>query len=293
VTFGVMLLMGYSTIVAVITGLIVCVTAEAMSVEILKEYDMLKSKIGEIIILAATLDDFVEVLFISALVTYVDSAKHPEQGIMFMMFSILIFFTLIYATRFVILPGILRFLQKEQSGSQLFIIGVLMVLLVSVVAEYLNFGALIGAFLAGMVVKYTLLDAHEYKEQREMKDMFEAATFGFLAPFFFIYIGMSTDLSTVIKQPVLGLTLAALAFGTKIAGSLIGTRISGGTMLEGLTIGVATANKGIVEVVAAEIARSAGLITQEFFTAVIFMTVMTTMISPIVFSRLVKKVSTS
>jgi P-type Ca2+ transporter type 2C len=291
VTFITMKLMGFNYLVSAITGLIICVTAEAMSVDILRELNLLKSKLGETIILAATFDDFVEVLFISGLVGYIAKVQNPDQSISFIIYNILIFCTVVYAARYVILPYLLKFLEKR--GSQLFIVGTLMVLLITVVADYLNFGPLIGAFLAGIIVKYTLLDAHEYREQREMKDMFEAATFGFLAPFFFIWIGLNTDLIGIFANPWLGIILTLLAFGTKILGSVTGTLLSKGKLGEGVIIGIATTNKGIVEVVAAEIARSAGIISADFFAAVIFMCLMTTVIAPILFTQLIRRINIS
>jgi Kef-type K+ transport system membrane component KefB len=286
-TFIVARLLGFGNLVAIITGLIVCVTAEAMSIEILKEMNMLKSRIGETIIMAATFDDLVEVLFISGLVGYIAKVQNPDQGIIFIIFNILIFCTVVYTVGFVILPYLLKYMGNQRS--QLFIVGTLMVLLTTVIADALDFGPLIGAFLAGIIVKYTLLDAHEYREQREMKDMFEAATFGFLAPFFFIWIGLNTNLLAILSNPLLGIILTVLAFGTKILGSVIGTLLSKGRAGEGVIIGIATSNKGIVEVVAAEIARSAGIITAEFFAAIIFMTIVTTVVSPILFSRLIQR----
>jgi Kef-type K+ transport system membrane component KefB len=291
VTFVTIKLLGFDYLVAIIAGFIVCVTAEAMSIDVLRELNMLKSKIGETIIMAATFDDLIEVLFISGLVGYIAKVENPDQGVIFIIYNILVFCTVVYIARFLLLPYLLKFLDKK--GSQLFIVGILMVLLITIVAEYLTFGPLIGAFLAGIVVKYTLLDAHEYREQREMKDMFEAATFGFLAPFFFIWIGLNTDLLSVLANPLLGIIFTVLAFGTKILGSVTGTLLAKGKVGEGLIIGIATTNKGIVEVVAAEIARSAGIITTEFFAAIIFMTLMTTVLSPIIFSKLVRRTSIS
>jgi Kef-type K+ transport system membrane component KefB len=286
-----MLALGYGVFPSVITGIIICVTAEAMSVNILKELKLLTSRIGGTIIMAATFDDLVEILFLAGLAGYIE--RSHGSGWLLLVFHALIFFTLIYATRFLIMPHLLRLLQRQETGSQLFITGTLMVLLVSVVSDYLEFGKLIGAFIAGILVKYTLIDAHEYREQNEMKSLFEAATFGLLAPFFFIWIGMQADITSIVQAPVLGLILTVLAFGTKILASVIGMMAAKGSAFEGLIVGVATANKGIVEVVAAQIAFSAGIISAALFSAIIFMTVLTTVLSPLILGTLTRKISIS
>jgi Kef-type K+ transport system membrane component KefB len=291
VTFAVMLLLGYNAVVSIITGIIICVTAEAMSVNILKDLKILTTRIGEIVIMAATFDDIVEILFLAGLAGYIE--RSHGSGWLLLIFHTLIFFTLIYTTRFLIMPFVLKILKKQGTGSQLFITGTIMVLLVSVVSDYLQFGKLIGAFIAGIIVKYTLIDAHEYREQREMKGLFEAATFGLLAPFFFIWIGMQTDLASMVASPALGLILTALAFGTKIMGSVLGSLASNGSAYEGLIIGVATTNKGIVEVVGAQIALTAGILSIGLFSAIIMMTVLTTVLSPLILGLLTRKISTS
>jgi Kef-type K+ transport system membrane component KefB len=165
-----------------------------------------------------------------------------------------------------------------------------MLLLVSITSEYLGFGELIGALIAGMVVKFTLCNTKEYLEKENITELFEAVTFGFLAPFFFIWIGINTDLSILLNNPSLGILLTILAIGTKILGSIIGNYIGKGKFSEGFAIGIAMSNKGVVTLVGAEIARASGLIGQDLFSAIIFMTVLTTLISPLLFNNLLKKI---
>jgi Kef-type K+ transport system membrane component KefB len=289
VTYIVMKLIGFNSIVSIIMGLIMTVTATAISIEILKEYGLLESRFGQSIIFSATLDDIFEVIFLPILITYVDKG---DLSLTVLIFNILIFFTVIYASRFLIIPYVIRFLDNDEK-SQLFIIGTLMVLLVSIISEYLGFGELIGALIAGVIVKFTLLNAEEYQGKKDMTELFEAATFGFLAPFFFIWVGINTDLSHILSNPGLGIILTLLAIFTKVIGSIIGNYIGKGKFSEGLIIGVGMSNKGMVTLVGAEIARAAGLIDQELFSAIIFMIVLTTIISPLLFNKLIKKINIS
>ena len=293
VTFAVMKLLGYPNYIALIMGVMLSITAEAMSIDLLKELGMLRSRMGQTIIMAATFDDVVEVLFLSGLVTYVQKTLDPELSLVYMLFNILIFFTVCYSARFLFIPALMKFLHKDDSKSALFITGVLMVLMVSIAAEWLGLGALIGALMAGILVKYTLLEADEYREEKDMTELFEAVTFGFLAPFFYLWVGFKADFGGASGTIILGLVLAGLAVGTKLLGSIIGNYLARGRLREGAAIGFAMSNKGLVELVAAEIARGAGLLSQELFSAIVLMTVVTLVISSVMFRITARKLSTS
>jgi Kef-type K+ transport system membrane component KefB len=66
----------------------------------------------------------------------------------------------------------------------------------------LDIDMLLGAFTAGIVWRLMIRDAdEELREQVETK--IEAVAFGFLVPIFFIYTGVTFDLASLLKNPVL------------------------------------------------------------------------------------------
>jgi len=288
ITLAVTKLMGFDTIVSIILGVIMAITAEAVSIDILKELNILKTRLGETIVLVATMDNVIEILALSTLVTYIDKA---DMSFIRVIFNILIFLTLIYVVRFILVPYVLK--ATNEAKSQMFIVGTLMVLLVSVISDTLGFGELLGALLAGIVIRYTLLDMDEFKEQADMTELFEAVTFGFLAPFFFIMIGMNTDFGIIASAPSLGLLLTGLAVLTKLLGALIGYYITGQSFAEGMVFGTAMINKGVVELIIAHVALEGGLIGSELFSSLVFMAIMTTVVSPIVLGLLLKRINIS
>ena len=106
----------------------------------------------------------------------------------------------------------------------------------------------------------------------------EIVTFGFIAPFFFIWVGMHGNFSFLITNPILGIVIAVAAFGGKLLGSVIGTLLAKGKLVEGLTTGWAMSTRGAIELVAAELARQHNLISSELFSALVFMAFITTII---------------
>lgn len=286
VTFIIMKLMGFDTLVSCLLGVIMSITAEAISIEILQEFNVLKTKLAQTLILSATFDDVFGIVFLSGLVTYIEKGTN---SFLLVFFNILIFFTVLYAARYLLIPYVLEFCDRD-AKSQLLIAGTLMVLLVAVISEYLGLGSLLGALLAGVIVRYTFVES---RQRKEMSEMFEAVTFGLLAPFFFIWVGFNTDFFAIIQAPAMGLMLLGLAILTKILGSLVGYYLAHGKFGEGMVLGVAMVNKGVIVLVLAEVAWSAGLIGPEMFTSIVFMAVITTIIGPIAFSSLIKRISIS
>jgi Kef-type K+ transport system membrane component KefB len=66
----------------------------------------------------------------------------------------------------------------------------------------LDIDMLLGAFTAGIVWRLMIRDAdEELREQVETK--IEAVAFGFLVPIFFVYTGVTFDLASLVKSPVL------------------------------------------------------------------------------------------
>jgi Kef-type K+ transport system membrane component KefB len=102
VTFVVMkYVVGLDSIVSIIIGLIMSVTATTISIEILKDSGLLESRFGQSIVFSATLDDLVEIIFLPILIAY---ATKGDLSFTVLIFNILIFFTVIYGTRFLIIP---------------------------------------------------------------------------------------------------------------------------------------------------------------------------------------------
>jgi Kef-type K+ transport system membrane component KefB len=119
-------------------------------------------------------------------------------------------------------------------------------------------------------------------------------TFGFLAPIFFASIGLHLEFSAIVEIPVFLALLIACAFVGKIVGSGVAARAFGFSRTDSTAIGIGMSPRGAVELVIAGIAMRAGLfvtdgddtgIVANLFSAVVLMSVVTTVVSPIMLTR--------
>ena len=161
----------------------------------------------------------------------------------------------------------------------------------AVFAELLGLHFIIGAFMAGLYFGSKIIDTQSYNS---VKHAISAMTFGFLAPIFFASIGWNLNISALSGAPLFLAILILVAFFGKIVGAEIAARAFGFSPRDSGIIGVGMSPRGAVELVIAGIALKAGLfetnghpslIVENFFSEVIIMAVVTTVVSPIILNR--------
>jgi Kef-type K+ transport system membrane component KefB len=161
-----------------------------------------------------------------------------------------------------------------------FVFAILLMLGFSALAGEIGLAAIIGAFLAGLM----LAEAEEgFELQRQARPVYE-----FLTPFFFVIIGTNVDPEAFRDIEVLAIALAvtALAMAGKLAGGVIGT--PGLSLRRRLTVGTGMVPRGEVGLVAAGIGAGIGAIGDDMYSVVVFMSIVTTIAAPPVLARLLR-----
>ena len=143
----------------------------------------------------------------------------------------------------------------------------------------IGLAAIIGAFLAGMMVAET-------KEQHPIEDEV-APLYAFFPPFFFVFIGLEVDLGALADPGALALLAAvtAVAVATKFVGAWLGARELGSR--DALVVGVGMVPRGEVGIIVAGIGRTTGVIDDELFAVIVGMSILTTLVVPPIMRRLV------
>ena len=185
----------------------------------------------------------------------------------------------------------LAFFDKEHSSTARFTASMIIVLLVASLSEVLGLGLIIGALIAGVIVRQTIFKDHLLSswQEHDIARSVHILAFGFLIPLFFLWTGLSVDFSLVFKETGLILFLAFLSIFGNVAGVMIPMLFTKGSWQEGLLLGIGLSPKGDVELAVAALALEAALISQSLFAVLVMMSVLTTIISPILFRVLAKR----
>jgi len=280
---------GLDTTVAIIVGATLSMSAQSVSVDMLEELKMLKSKLGNLIITIGAVDDILEITFLTGVLAVLHSAVVKVTPLQFFL-DALIFIIVVILARLFFVPYTLRMFDREHSVTSRFMGSMIVVLLMASFSEFLGIGQLIGALVAGIIVRQTIFKTQDIPnwEQHSISHTTHVIAFGFLIPLFFVSVGLRTDFSAVQLDWVLTATLSIIAIAGTVLGTAIAVKLLKGSMHEGLLLGWGLNPKGDVDLVIITLALQYALITQEMFAAMVVMSLVTLIVSPVVFRLMLK-----
>jgi len=142
----------------------------------------------------------------------------------------------------------------------------------ALVAAAIGLAAIIGAFVAGLIVAET--EARDELEQ-EMRPLALIFT-----PFFFAVTGAQLDLGVLTDPASLAVVVALTVLGvlTKAVGGLLGARSIG--RWGSVTVGFGMVPRGEVGIVVANLGLAGGLLSETLFSAVLVAVLLTTVVAP-------------
>lgn len=143
---------------------------------------------------------------------------------------------------------------------------------VALVSAAIGLAAIIGAFVAGLIVAETEAQDELEHEMGPLRQIF--------TPFFFAVTGAQLDLSALLDPEIaiLAVVLAVIGIATKAVGGLVGAWSLG--RWSATTVGFGMVPRGEVGIVVANLGLAAGLLSAGLFSAVLVAVVLTTVVAP-------------
>lgn len=278
----------FNIMVSLIIGIALSVSAQSVSLGFLEELKLVKSKLGGIIISAGAVDDIIELILVSILLSFFQLAVTDVPHLRLVL-GLFFFVVLVSIARLWFIPYTLRFFDREKSSTARFTGALLIVLLIASLSELLGMGFLIGAMIAGMVVRQTIFKDVTIPdwEEHDIAKSVHITAFGFLVPLFYVWVGLNTDISTLGTHLFFLVILIVIALLGTVGGTALAVVLNKGSLREGLMIGWGLTPKGDIELAIATLALREGIITPAIFTSLVLMALFTTIISPIAFKYLV------
>jgi len=270
-------------IMALVVGACLSLTSEGTNAELLMELKVLNTKVGSVLMGAGIMDDVFEIGFLALILTLIPGAETTQ--ILFFPLELILFTAIIYLL-FKTLPRIMRFIQRENSDVSLFTTTILIGLFVAILSLEFGLGPIIGAFVAGVIIQLSVKDK---QEERGIVDNLKVLTLGLIVPFFFIYIGLNFDYTALLTIPLLIVIITIVATIGKILGSMLAHFFSDLSFRQTYIIGCGMNSRGAIELVIAGVAKMNNLISSELFSAIVVMTVITTLLFPLVLRHEIRK----
>ena len=264
---------------AAFVGLAMAATSIGITSRVLADRGVLDRGFSRIIVGAAVIDDVLSLL----LIAIVSGAAEGDLGVTTLGL-------VVGAVGFVVLGFAIarrvRGLRREVFTWPLFadtpLVPVFLVMLgLAILATVVGLAAIIGAFVAGLIVAET-------EAQDEIEHEIEPLA-SIITPFFFAVTGANLDLGALL-DPVLAagaVVLAAIGLVTKFVAGLIGARSAG--QWSAVAVGIGMAPRGEVGIVVVTLGLGLGLLSPELFSVVLVAVVLTTVVAPILLSRVLPR----
>jgi len=270
---------------ALFMGIALSITALPVIAKILIDMDMFKSDIGMLIMSAAMMNDLFGWIVFAVVLALISPDQAMENGpsLLTTIALTLIFIGVMLTVVRIIFHRLIPFIQAHVSwpGGVLGFV-LVMALLCAAFTEHIGVHSIFGAFIAGVAIG----DSHHLRERT--RDTIHQFITNIFAPIFFASIGLGVNFITSF-EPVQVLVVLTIAIVGKIGGSYFGARRGGMAKKESLGIGYGMAAQGAMGIILGELARTAGLITEELFVAIVIMALTTSLMAGPLMQRVFKR----
>jgi Kef-type K+ transport system membrane component KefB len=263
-------LFGYATDSSLFMATALTATSVGITIRVLRDMGYQRRRSVRIVLAAAVVDDILG-LIVLVIVSGVALGSFNALNLALLIIEAFAYvgFFAFFGPRLVMR---LRARLSEIGVSTLFEVGVILMLALSLLADYIGLAAIVGAFLAGL----TLADLRHHTE---IEQRFEPLAW-FFTPFFFVLMGTYLDFGSFAEPLVLAaiVVFTVIAVVTKYVGGVVGAR--GERLATRREIGVGMIPRGEVGIVVAGYALAAGAIGDDVYAAILGMVLATTIMAP-------------
>jgi Kef-type K+ transport system membrane component KefB len=253
-------------------------TSIGITARVLAEMKKLHTREAKTILGAAMLDDVFGLIILAVVSSIVIKGVVDVMAVVRIIFASVAFFIGALVLGPLILRRIIYFFRFLEAWEAKLFISFLFIMFLSWLASFIQLATIIGAFTAGVILHDDYFKSIE-SNQRTRRSIYHLLSplESILAPMFFILIGIQVKLESFYNWNVLvlalGLTLAA------VVGKLI-SGIGANPKDDRVLIGIGMLPRGEVGLVFASIGRTLGVISDDLFSAIVLMIMVTTFIAP-------------
>jgi len=270
---------------ALFIGTALSISALPVISRILMDLNLLKTRIGTVIISSATINDLIGWFLLAVIMNTLILSGEPHNNIWIMLLQILGIFVIILTLGRWLVQRILHWYETRFSNSGILLGSfIFLALAAAAAAEAIGIHPIFGAFLIGIAIAQ-----NKEKRGKAQETLYQLVNY-FFAPLYFVSIGLKANFSTNFDL-VLVIVLILVASLGKILGATLGARLSKMPAREALAVGFGMNARGAMEILIASIALQYKIIDQRIFVALVITAFVTTIIAGPVMQRLMRPAS--
>lgn len=257
-------------VTALFFGTALSITALSVITKILMDLNLLKTKIGNLVLTSAMVDDFLGWILFSIIIGMMNTGKEEGSFSSAIMVVVYVIFMITFG-RWAI-NKLLSIAQKYLKIGRVITLAICLCLMSAIVTEYLGVRGVFGAFIMGVAIG----DSEYFTERHKL--ILHQFTVNIIAPLFFASIGLRLNFIANFDIEIVAIILA-IACIAKLVGAGLGARMSGMKKNESLAVAFGMNARGSQEIVLGLLALQAKIISEQVFVGLVVMTVVTIVIS--------------
>jgi Kef-type K+ transport system membrane component KefB/nucleotide-binding universal stress UspA family protein len=268
---------GSKLVAALFIGTALSISSIKIVAMVVREMNFMRRNLGQIIVASAIMEDTTGWVIVSITLGIAGAGAVALGPLAQTVIGTAIFLILSYTVGRKLVFWLIRWVNDTFVSEYAVITAILIVmLLMALITQAIGVNTVLGAFVAGVLVgESPILSQH-------IEDEIRGFITAFMMPIFFGISGLSADL-TILKDPTLAAMTAGLvliASVGKFSGAFAGGMASGLTAAESTALGCGMNARGSTEVIVASIGLTMGALTQNLYTMIVTMAVLTTMAMP-------------
>lgn len=269
--------------VALLLGTALASTSIGVSVRTLMDVKYIATMVGATILFAAVLDNFLSMGTLGIVTGIIQREKVWYISMGITITELVGFIAVVYLMRRFIFPLLTKLTDKMivEEATLGIIIGTLFVF--AYLTHIFGLSVIIGAFLfgAGISIIPRLKTEVVVHKVRGIAD-------GFFVPFFFLNMGLMFDFKGIGNVGIFASILLVALIVSQIIGGFLGGKIGRFNFKDSLIIGTALIPRNELALVVSTIGLEIGLLGSEVFSALILISLVTTIITPLLLRLIIK-----
>jgi len=294
-------------------GATLTATSVGITARVFQDLKKLQTKEAQIVLGAAVIDDVLGLIILAVVSAMVTAGGVGIGVISWITAKSVLFLVSSIVVGQLVAPRLGKLFAKINTGSGMkFTLAISFGLFFAFLAQKIGLAPIVGAFAAGLVLdpvhfkyfkdakvvrdirgavegadertKKNVEEAIEPHSHRHVEDLVEPVGL-FLIPIFFVMTGMTVKLDVLFDVPILlvALGITVVAFVGKIVSGLVAGKVNK------YIVGFGMIPRGEVGLIFAMMGKSLGVISDEIFSAIVIMVILSTLLTPPILAWLIKR----
>ncbi len=254
---------------SIIIGLILIATSVGVTVRSLLDLHVLDTNVGNTILGAAVIDDIIGII----LLAFIFGIESP----LWVGFKIALYFVIFLYVGIRLIEQILDIGEKIHLPKAFLSITLSIFLIYSFFADKAGISAIIGSFVAGLLIGQTV------RSSKIINDV-KTIGYGFFIPLFFVWVGTIINIKSFLTIGLFTFIIIFISIIGKIIGCGLGATLSGLNFKESLQVGIGMIPRMEVALIIATYAITnnilIGDVADHILATTLILTIVTTIITP-------------